>query len=225
MRKFEITGIYQTGLEEFDKLYVIADIAHIQKLNDWDENQVGGFEILINDYKELEEMTELVRNEIPFDLYAENIREITPQIFDWLDLQDVNVKIILILMILVAGINMIATLLILILERTGTIGILKSLGMKDRNIQKIFLYNAIYIIGRGMFWGNLAGLLLCFIQYKFKIFKLDEANYYLSAIPIDINIWSLLLLNAGTLFICVCMLILPSYIISRITPVKVLRFN
>jgi len=225
MRKFTIVGIYQTGLEQFDERFVLADIAHIQKLNDWTENQIAGFEISLNNYDDMDDIAEQIQNEIPFDLRAKTIREANPQIFDWLDLQDVNVQIILILMVLVSGINMIATLLILILEKTNTIGILKTLGMQNFSIQKIFLFNAAYIIGRGMFWGNLIGLSLCFIQLKFGIFKLNEANYYLSQIPINLNLWWILLLNIGILFICVLMLVIPSYIISKISPVKAIRFN
>jgi lipoprotein-releasing system permease protein len=225
MRKFSISGIYQTGLEEFDKLYVIADIQHVQRLNDWDENFISGFEIFINDYNKLDEVADFVSLETEFDLNAQTIRELHPQIFDWLDLQDVNVKIILILMILVAGINMIATLLVLILERTNTIGIFKSLGMQNFSIQKIFLYKAAYIIGNGILWGNFFGLLLCFVQLKFEVFKLDEANYYISSVPINLDVLSILAINIGTLVICILMLLIPSYIISRIDPVKAIRFS
>lgn len=224
-RKFKITGIYQTGLEEFDKLYVISDIKHVQKLNNWDESYISGFEIFINDYDNLDHVAEDINEVIGYDLNAQTIREMNPQIFDWLDLQDINVKIILTLMVLVAGINMIATLLILILEKTGTIGILKALGMRNFSIQKIFLLNAIYIIGKGLLWGNIFGLGLCFLQYHFNIVKLDEANYYLSSVPIHLEWIHVILLNLGTLAICIFMLLAPSYIISRITPVKAIRFS
>ena len=225
VRKLKIAGIYQTGLEEFDKLYVISDIKHVQKLNNWDKNYISGMEIFIHDYDDLNTIAEGINEEIGYDLNAQTIREMNPQIFDWLDLQDINVKIILTLMILVAGINMIATLLILILEKTTTIGILKALGMRNFCIQKVFLFNAIYIVGKGLFWGNLIGLGLCFLQYKFNIVKLDEANYYLSSVPIHLEWIHVVLLNAGTLVICVIMLLFPSYIISRITPVKAIRFS
>ncbi|MBA2584215.1 MAG: ABC transporter permease [Bacteroidetes bacterium] len=225
VRKLNITGIYQTGLEEFDKLYVISDIKHVQKLNNWDQSFISGFELFLNDYNDMDEIAEEINEEIGYDLNALTVREANPQIFDWLDLQDINVKIILALMILVAGINMIATLLILILEKTSTIGILKALGMKNFSIQKIFLYNATYIIGKGLILGNLIGLGLCYLQYQFKIVKLDEANYYLSSVPINIVWTQVLFLNLGTLVICVIMLLLPSYIISRITPVKAIRFS
>jgi lipoprotein-releasing system permease protein len=225
VRKFNIKGIYQTGMEEFDKLYVIGDIKHVQRLNDWDENYISGFEVLLYDFKNMDLIAEELREEIDLNLNALTIQELYPQIFDWLDLQDINVNIILILMILVAGINMTATLLIIILERTRTIGILKALGMKNYTIQKIFLFNAAYIIGKGLFWGNFFGLGLCYLQYKFKIIKLDEASYYIQSVPIDLSLFSILLLNFGTLLICLLILLIPSFIISRITPVKAIRFS
>jgi lipoprotein-releasing system permease protein len=225
VRKFTIKGIYQTGMEEFDKLYVIGDIKHVQRLNDWDENYISGFEVLLYDFRNMDAVAENLRDEIGLDLNALTIKDLYPQIFDWLDLQDINVKIILILMILVAGINMTATLLIIILERTRTIGILKALGMKDFTIQKIFLYNAAFIIGKGLFWGNLFGLGISYLQYEFNIIKLDEASYYIKSVPIDLSILSILLLNAGTLIACLLMLLIPSFIISRITPVKAIRFS
>ncbi|MDQ3190089.1 MAG: ABC transporter permease [Bacteroidota bacterium] len=225
VRKFNITGIYQTGLEEFDKLYVISDIKQVQKLNNWDEKYISGFELFLNDYNELETIAEEINQEIGYDLNAQTVKETNAQIFDWLDLQDINVRIILSLMLLVAGINMIATLLILILEKTNTIGILKALGMKDFSIQKIFLYNATYIIGKGLIFGNIIGLGLCFLQDQFKIVKLDETSYYLSSVPIQLELTHVLFLNLGTLLICLLMLMLPSYIISRISPVKAIRFR
>jgi len=226
MRKFKIAGIYETGLEEFDKQYIFADIAHIQKLNDWSKDQVGGFEVLINDYDDLDEIGEQVYlNIIGSELFSQTIRESNAQIFDWLDLQNMNVMIILILMVLVAGINMISALLVLILERTNMIGILKALGIQNRGIRKVFLYIATYLIGKGLLWGNLIGLTLCIIQQQFGIFTLDQESYYVSVVPINIDVLHILLLNSGTLIICVLMLIIPSYVITRITPVKAIRFN
>jgi lipoprotein-releasing system permease protein len=224
-RKFVIAGIYQTGLEEFDKMYVICDIAHIQKLNNWSTGEVAGFEVLINDFDDLKAMRETVKDNIGYDLKAESIRDIYPQIFDWLALQDTNVAIILTLMVLVSGIAMISTLLILILERTNMIGILKALGMRNSGIRKIFLYNSAYIIGKGLFWGNLAGITLCWLQLHFGIIKLPQESYYVSVVPINLYYLPILLINIGTLLVCMILLIVPSHIISRIQPVKAIRWD
>jgi len=224
-RKFVIAGIYQTGLEEFDKMYVICDIAHIQKLNNWSTGEVAGFEVLINDFDDLKAMRETVKDNIGYDLKAESIRDMYPQIFDWLALQDTNVAIILTLMVLVSGIAMISTLLILILERTNMIGILKALGMKNNGIRKIFLYNSAYIIGKGLLWGNLAGITLCWLQLHFGIIKLPQESYYVSVVPINLYYLPILLINIGTLLVCMILLIVPSHIISRIQPVKAIRWD
>lgn len=224
-RKFRISGIYETGLEEFDKLYVIGDLHHVQKLNNWLEDQVGGFEITINDYRDLERLGVFVYQQIGFSLDASTIRQLYPQIFDWLDLQDVNVLIILILMVLVSAITMISTLLILILERTNMIGILKSLGMRNVNIRKIFLYHAVYIIGLGLFWGNIFSLTLCLLQQKFGFITLSQESYYVSVVPINLDPVNILLLNAGTLAICSLILIIPSVMITRISPIRAIRFS
>jgi len=224
-RKFKISGIYETGFEEFDKLYVIGDIHHIQKLNGWTQEQVGGFEILIDKFKDIDRVGALVYHQIGFSLDASTIKQLYPQIFDWLDLQDINVLIILILMILVSAITMISTLLILILERTNMIGILKSLGMSNSAIRKIFLYNAVYIIGLGMLWGNILGFAICLFQQKTGMLTLPQESYYMPVVPIYLNGWNILLLNIFTLVICYLMLILPSFIVTRISPIKAIRFS
>jgi len=224
-RKFKISGIYETGFEEFDKLYVIGDIHHIQKLNGWTQEQVGGFEILIDKFKDIDRMGALVYHQIGFSLDASTIKQLYPQIFDWLDLQDINVLIILILMILVSAITMISTLLILILERTNMIGILKSLGMSNSALRKIFLYNAVYIIGLGMLWGNILGFAICLFQQKTGMLTLPQESYYMPVVPIYLNGWNILLLNIFTLVICYLMLILPSFIVTRISPIKAIRFS
>lgn len=224
-RKFHISGIFETGLEELDNMYVIGDIRHIQKLNSWSTDQVGGFEVLLDNFKDLDRLEKYVYRTIGFSLDATTIRQLYPQIFDWLDLQDINVLIILILMVLVAGITMISTLLILILERTNMIGILKALGMRNIKIRKIFLYNAIYIIGIGLFWGNLVGATLCLIQLKFGVITLPQESYYVSVVPINLNLLNIVFLNAGTLIVCLLMLLLPSYIITRVSPVKAILFD
>ena len=224
-RKFQIEGIYETGLEEFDKLYVLCDIRHIQKLNNWNPDEVGGFEVILDNFKDLDRMEEYVYHHIGMNLDAKTIRDLNPQIFDWLDLQDINVLIILTLMVLVAGITMISTLLILILERTNMIGILKALGMPNTGIRRIFLINAVYIIGLGLVWGNLAGIALCLVQQRYGIITLPQESYYVPVVPVNLDLWNILLLNAGTLVVCFTMLFLPSYITTRITPVRAIRFS
>jgi len=225
-RKLHISGIYETGLdEEFDEVYVIGDIAQIQSLNKWNANQVAGFEILINDFKDIDKMSEYVYKNIPYDLNVKNAKQLYPQIFDWLGLQDMNVIIILTLMIVVAAINMISTLLILILERTNMIGILKALGAKNASIRKIFLYTSANLIGKGLLWGNIFAIGLCLLQQKFGIIKLQQDQYYLSTVPIHLTFLSIVLLDAGTLIVCFLMLIIPSYIITKISPVKAIRFS
>ncbi|NVO18176.1 MAG: ABC transporter permease [Bacteroidetes bacterium] len=224
-RKFIISGIYNTGLEEFDKLYIFGDIKQIQKLNGWDSTQVSGFEVLVDRFDELKAITADIYKEIGYDMDARSIREMYPQLFDWLDLQDINVAIILILMVLVSGIAMISTLLILILERSNMIGILKALGARNFSIRRIFLYNAAYIISRGLLWGNTVGILICLLQKYFGIIHLNEESYFMSTVPINFDLFHIFLLNAGTMAVCILMLIIPSLIISRIVPARAIRFD
>lgn len=224
-RRFTIKGIYETGLEDFDKMFVLCDIGQIQKLNSWESNQVAGFEILVNDLKNLDQVADEAYKFIPYDANAQTIKEIYPQIFDWLKLQDMNVIIILTLMILVAIITMISALLILILERTNTIGLLKALGYKNWNIRKIFLIIASNIALKGIFWGNLIGLSLAFLQKYYGIIKLSQESYYVSVVPIQINFFYLLVLNLATLIITIMALVIPSVIISAISPVKAIRYE
>ena len=232
MRKFTISGIYNTSLEEFDRIFVLADIGHIRKLNDWDENQVSGFEISIENFNDLDYMTYQVMETVGVNLDKEGARLSTiniiqkyPQIFDWLNLQDTNVWIILALMLLVAGFNMVSSLLILILERTNMIGILKAIGTNNFSIRKIFLYQSAFLISKGLLWGNLIGIGLAILQQKTGIMKLDEASYYLSTVPINLDISYILMLNTGTLVLTVLMLIIPSHLVAKITPVKAIRFD
>ena len=225
VRKFKIKGIYNTAMVDFDKLYVIADIKHIQSLNSWTDKQVGGFEISINDFKNLESITNEVYDRIPYDLNAQSIKEKAPQIFDWLKLQDVNVKVILILMLLVAGINMITALLILILERTRLIGILKALGATNWSIRKLFLYIALRLTLKGLLLGNGIALFFAFIQKKFSLIALDPETYYMKTVPINFDFMQIIILNISTLVICYLILVIPSIIISRITPIKAIRFQ
>jgi len=225
-RRFSVSGIYETGLgDQFDQIYVIADIAHIQKLNGWDKNSIGGFEVLLKDYNKLDEATEYVNSSIGYKFSAKSIKELNRQIFSWLDAQDINAIVVVTLMALVAAINMISALLILILERTNMIGIVKAFGMTNWSVRKIFLYNAAYLIGRGLLWGNIIGISICLLQKQFHLISLDQATYYLAYVPVNFNLLSVILLNAGTFVLCVLMLLIPSYIITYITPVKAMKFS
>jgi len=224
-RRYTVSGLYNTGLSEFDLKFIFGDIRQIQKLNSWTQDSVSGFDVYIDDFKELDKMGKLVYDEVGYEMNARTIRELYPQMFDWLDLQDMNVIIILVLMILVSGMAMISTFLILILERTSMIGLLKALGSRDRSIRTIFLYNAAYIIGKGMLYGNLVGITLCLLQKYFNIVPLPQESYFMAYVPINLNLIHLLLLNIGTLTACTMMLVLPSYIITRISPVKAIRFD
>ncbi|MCD4735584.1 MAG: ABC transporter permease [Bacteroidales bacterium] len=224
-RKFRISGIYKTGLDEFDKMYVLGDIRHIQKLNGWDQTQVGGFEVMLNDLNDLDYAANLIYNNIGPDLNIRTIRELYPQIFEWLSLHDMNALVIIVLMLIVAGITMISTLLIIILERSGMIGVLKALGTQNRSIRKIFIYNSVYIIGKGLFWGNVAGIGIIVIQYYTGLIKLDEASYYVSEVPVLLSAGTVVILNVISMIVCVLMLILPSYIVTRIAPVRIIRFG
>ena len=232
MRKFTISGIYETSLEEFDKMYVFCDIGHIKRLNNWLEDQVSGFEVYINDFDKLDEMTSEVREAIGYKITEEdtkfkvtNIRIRYPQIFDWLNFQDINVIVIILLMLIVAGFNMISGLLILILEKTNMIGVLKSLGAEDVTIRRMFLYQAAYLIGKGLFWGNFIGIGLAYLQLKTGIIALDPSSYYIKTVPVNLNLIHILLLNAGTMASIIIMLLVPSQLISRITPVKAIKYD
>jgi lipoprotein-releasing system permease protein len=217
---------------EFDKLYVYADIKHVQRLNNWTPNQVSGFEIMLNDIREAEIATQKVRDITAISFSDEGsrlmivpIQEKYNQLFDWLNLQDLNVIIIIVLMLVVAGFNMISGLLILILERTNMIGILKGLGTVDASIRRIFLYQSGFLALKGLFWGNLIGLAICIIQLKFNVISLDPSSYYLDTVPINLNFLHILLINLGTLASTLLFLLIPSMIISRVSPEKSIKFN
>ena len=232
MRKFTVSGIYETSLEEFDKIYVFCDISHIKRLNGWEDDQISGFEIFIKDFDHLDEMTMAVRDAIGYRVLEDeekfkvtNIRMKYPQIFDWLNFQDVNVIIIIFLMLVVAGFNMISGLLILILEKTNMIGVLKALGSEDVTIRRVFLYQAAYLIGKGLLWGNLIGIGIAFIQLKTGLLTLDPSSYYIKTVPVNLDLIHILILNAGTMAAIIVMLLVPSKLISRITPVKAIRYD
>ena len=225
VRKLVITGIYNSGFPEFDKNFVIGDIKQIQRLNKWKENEVGGFEIFLTNFKNLEEKTFEVRAAIPPTLNAVSIKQKFPIIFEWISLFDSNIIVIIFIMVLVAGFNMITALLVLILERTQMIGILKALGDTDWNIRKIFLYQATYLIVKGLFWGNLIGISLLLIQKYLGVISLNPENYYVDQVPIYLNIGHILLLNLGVVVLSYAMLLIPSYFITKISPVRAIRFE
>ena len=224
-RSFEVSGIYNSGFNEFDEKFVIADIRHIQRLNKWSENEIGSYEVFVEEFSQIDQIGNEVYNEVGSFLDSQTIKERYFSIFKWLELFDFNIILIIIIMIVVAGINMITALLVLILERTQMIGIIKALGSSNKSVRKIFIYNAMYVVGIGLFWGNLIGIGLLLIQKYFKLIKLDPAIYYVSEAPVYLAIDYILLLNIGTLIVCFSMLLIPSYIISKITPVRAIRFE
>jgi lipoprotein-releasing system permease protein len=224
-RTFVVSGIYNSGIIEFDKLHIIGDIRVVQRLNKWHSDEVGGFEIIINDFNNLKAKGQEIYKEIDQSLYAATIAEKNSGLFEWLGLFDMNIQLIIIIMIIITGINMITALLVLILERTQMIGILKSFGNSNRSIQKIFLYNAAYLILKGLFWGNLIGIGLVLIQNYFGIITLDPESYYVNKMPLYITTFHIFLLNLGTLLLCLLMLILPTFMVSKITPVKAIKFD
>ncbi len=224
-RSFVISGIYSSGFQEFDEKFVIADIRHIQRLNKWTEDEIGSFEVFVEDFNQINDTGNQVYNEINSFLDSQTIKERYFSIFKWLELFDFNIILIIGIMIIVAGINMITALLVLILERTQMIGVLKALGSSDKSIRRIFIFNAMYLVGKGLFWGNVIGLGLLFLQKQFKLITLDPTVYYVTEAPVYLDIGYILLLNLGTLVLCFAMLLIPSFIISKISPVRAIRFE
>lgn len=224
-RGFTIVGIYNSGFQQFDEQYLIADIRHIQLLNKWEDDQIGSFEVFVDDFDSIDAIGGQVYKTIDSELDSVTIRQKYGSIFEWIDLFDFNTYLIIGIMILVAGINMITALLVLILERTQMIGILKAMGSSDWSVRKVFLYNAMYLIIVGLFWGNLIGLGLLLAQKYLKLFPLNPDTYYVTEAPVYLDAGYILALNAGTFVLCLVMLLLPSYIISKISPVKAIRFE
>ncbi len=225
IRRFKLAGVYETGLEELDKIFVLGDLRHIQRLNDWETDQIGGLEVLVSDFGHIDQVQDKIFDILPYHLDAKSIRNLYPQIFDWLNLLDMNVYVIIVLMILVAGINMITTLLISVLEKTNAIGILKAVGGSNIMIRKIFLYHAGMLISKGLLWGNIVGIAVCMIQAQFGTITLSPESYYVSEVPINLRLSHILLLNLGTFLVSMIMLIVPSYIIARISPVRAIIFR
>lgn len=225
-RKLTITGIYKTSIEEYDKTYVIGDIGLLQQLNGWTPEQTGGYEIFLNDYRQMDTISDdIYRHYLPEKLTTLTIRQIYPNIFDWLNLQNMNEVIIIVIMAIVAVINMITAMLILILERTNMTGVLKSLGMRNWPLQKIFIYQSAYIVLMGVLLGNIFGLGLAFLQKTTGFFKLSEATYYMPVAPVYIKWWEIACIDLGTLLVCVLILIIPSFLIRKVTPVRAIGFK
>lgn len=233
VRQFTISGIYETGLAEFDKLFMIGDLQQIRALNGWADNEVSGIEISVRNLDLLEEtgyqifqLTSHTYGE-GYDnpYYTRTAMELQPQIFNWLALLDINMVVILALMMAVAGFTMISGLLILILEKTGMIGTLKALGANNWTIRKVFLYQAAFLIGKGMLWGNAIGLIICFIQHQWSIVTLDPSIYFVDTVPVELSPWAWVVLNVGVAVITVTMMLLPSHIIAKISPAKAIKFD
>ncbi|MEL0652622.1 FtsX-like permease family protein [Algibacter sp. TI.3.09] len=222
---FNIVGIYNSGFQELDQQYLIGNIRHIQRINNWEEDQIGNFEVFISDYSQLDRKGIEIYQNTPSTFNTITVSNKYSSIFEWIKIFDKNIYGIIGIMILVAGINMITALLVLILERSQMIGILKALGSNNWSIRKLFLYNASYLILLGLFWGNLLGLGLLFAQKYFKLFPLDPSVYYVSEAPVYISLSYIVALNIGTLILCLLMLLIPSYIITKISPVKAIRFQ
>ncbi len=225
-RRFNVKGIYNTGLEEYDAKFALVDIREVRSLLNWENDQVGNIEIVLEDSEDINIISEYIYYDIlPSNLFASPIQEKHSNIFEWLKLQDINENLIFVLMVIVGVINMITVLLILILERSKMVGVLKALGSGNWSIQKIFLYNAAYIISFGLILGNVIALSFCYLQEKYSFIHLDEKNYYLSVAPIDINILELLLINLGSFIVILIVMTLPVLLVSWIKPIRVLRFD
>lgn len=221
----DIVGLYKSAYQEFDKVFIMVDRRHISRINKWEKDQVGAFEIFVDDFDEVEAINNKVYKNTGSFLRSMSVLQRNPSIFQWIALFDFNMLLIIVVMILVGGVNMIVALLVLVLERTQMIGVLKAVGASDWSVRKIFIYNAMYLIGFGLFWGNLIGITILLIQKYAGVITLNPDTYYVDTVPIYINIWHISLLNIGVFVMCVAMLLIPSYIITRISPVKSIRFD
>ncbi len=224
-RNFTICGIFKTNFADFDDRLSIVDLRQIQRVNYWENNRVGNYEIKVNNFDQVDEDLLQIQNLMGYSYNVNSVKELYSNIFIWLDKLDINGVIIVVLMILVATMNMVTALLILILERTNMVGLVKALGMTNVNVRKIFLFVSARLIGRGLLWGNLVGIGLCLLQYYFKLVKLDSETYYVDSVAVEINWAYFLLLNVGTFLVCGAMLILPTLIITKLTPIKTLQFD
>ncbi|HUR12094.1 MAG TPA: FtsX-like permease family protein, partial [Flavitalea sp.] len=224
-RKLTVTGIYKTGIEEYDKIVAIGDLALIQRLNNWEKNMVGGYEIFVKDYKQMDKISEEIYPDIPIGLKSNTIKELYPNIFDWLALQNQTILIVVIIMVAIASLNLITCLLILVLERTRMIGILKAIGAQNGTVQQLFLIHGAIITITGLFFGNLGGLLVCWIQKKYQFIRLPEDAYYMPTAAVNIVWWQVALVNTVTLLICLLVLLIPTILVKRIRPVRAIQFR
>ena len=224
-RKLVVVGFYHTGIDEYDKLFMIADINLIRRINNWEPNQIGGYEVFINQYQNLDAISSALSNALPTEWMSKSIKEVYPNIFDWLDIQDVNRNVVFIVMGIVALINLITCLLILMLERTNMIGLLKSMGATNWTIQKIFIVYASFITLAGVGFGLIIGLGICFLQQATGFITLDEASYYITVAPIKIIWWEVAAVCLGTSIACFVSLFLPTLLIPKISPVKAIEFK
>ena len=224
-RAFQVSGIYSTDLSEFDEHYVVGDLRQVQNLNDWDSTQVAGYEILVDDFKHLDPIADNVIQQLGYDLTLATIVQQNPALFSWLDLLDSNIALIIAIMMLVCTVSIISALLIMIFEKTSTIGVLKALGATDSSVRKIFLLKSASIIGKGIVLGDALALLLGWIQHHYHIVHLDSASYSMDTVPIDLNPWIFIAISTATLAICLLALLLPTAYISRIEPAKTIKFD
>lgn len=224
-RKLLVAGIYKTGIEDYDNLFAIGDIRLIRRINNWQANEIGGYEVFLNDYKKMDSVNNQLADKLPTVWAGKTIQQVYPNIFDWLNIQDVNRNVIFIVMAIVAVINLITCLLILVLERTRMIGVFKAVGATNNTIQKIFLYHASLIAVTGIAIGFVAGVGLCLLQQYFGFIKLDETNYYVSVAPIQIIWWQIILVCVITAIVCFISLIIPTLLVRNIKPVKAIEFR
>lgn len=224
-RKLTIAGVYKTGIEEYDRLIAICDLALIQRLNDWEPNQIGGYEIFLTDFEKMDEVSENIFTDLPISYRSSTIKEIYPNIFDWLGLQNKTIVLVLCIMIAIAILNLVTCLLILVLERTRMVGILKAIGAGNFTVQKIFLFHGAIITVTGLLFGNILGLLVSWLQEKYGFITLPEDAYYISKAAVDIVWWQIALVNIGTFIICFLVLLIPTYIVKKVQPVKAIQFR
>lgn len=224
-RKLAVAGIYKTGIEEYDKLFILGDLRLLQRVNNWESGEIGGYEIFLNDYKRIDSINRQLSDQLPMEWESRSIREVFPNIFDWLSIQDVNRNVIFVVMSVVAIINLVTCLLILILERTRMVGILKAVGAPDGLIRKIFLYHATVITLRGIGFGLLAGLGLAILQQQTGFIRLDESSYYVATAPIQLIWWQVAAVCLATAIVCYLALIIPTWLVKKVNPIKAVQFR